>query len=102
MGDEDAAAPLVDAFGDPHWRVRMAAARALGQLAADGYDDEPANLLNDLHPRVRAAAARALGRTGSEFALPPLRTALEDDDGRVRRAADRALSHVERRLPLYR
>jgi HEAT repeat protein len=102
LGDEDAAAPLVDAFADPHWRVRMAAARALGQLAAEGYDDELATLAIDPHPRVRAAAVMALGRTGSEFALPPLRTALEDDDGQVRRAADRALAHVERRLRRYR
>jgi HEAT repeat protein len=102
LGDEDAAAALVDAFADPHWRVRMAAARALGQLAAEGYDDELATLANDPHPRVRAAAVMALGRTGSEFALPPLRTALDDDDGQVRRAADRALAHVERRLRRYR
>jgi HEAT repeat protein len=102
LGEEDAAASLVDAFADPHWRVRMAAARALGQVAADGYDDELATLVTDPHPRVRAAAALALGRIGSEFALPPLRDALEDGDGQVRRAADQALARVERRLLRYR
>ncbi|CAN5711359.1 hypothetical protein BH23DEI1_BH23DEI1_11980 [soil metagenome] len=101
LGDEDAAPWLVEALGDPHWRVRMTAARGIGQLSADGHDDDIAPLLEDPHPRVRTAAATALGRTGNEFALAPLNDALDDMDGLVRRAADRALVQVERRMGRY-
>lgn len=98
LGEADAATWLVEAFGDPHWRVRMAAARTLGQLSADGHDEDLADLLADPHPRVRAAAAVAMGRIGNEFSLAPLGDALEDHDPEVRRTADRALARVERRI----
>jgi hypothetical protein len=101
LRDESASPWLVEAFGDPHWRVRMAAARAIGRLTADGHDEDLATLANDPHPRVRAAAVVALGRTGNEFAVAPLRAALADPDATVRRAADRGLARVEERLDRY-
>jgi hypothetical protein len=63
FGDEDAAAWLVAALEDTHWRVRMTAAQTLGRLRIPELEDVLTPLLEDDHRRVRDAAALALEHT---------------------------------------
>lgn len=58
--DERAAAAVVQATVDEHWRVREMAAKVIGRrLVGEGLDAVVA-LRTDPVPRVRAAAERAL------------------------------------------
>jgi HEAT repeat protein len=80
--------------------VRVAAAEALGRLAAAGGTQSLEGLLlalKDVKKVVRRAAAEALGRFGpaaGAHALEALLTAMTDDDVYVRRAAARALGQL--------
>ncbi|MFM7289884.1 MAG: HEAT repeat domain-containing protein, partial [Planctomycetia bacterium] len=63
------AAALVTALAEPDWKIRLVAARSLGDLAPAGVATQSsarlAALLADEHAHVRAAAAIAIGRIGS-------------------------------------
>lgn|GEM_PF-2076098 len=83
-------------------RVRLAAARLLGQRAAPGVAARlVASAQSDSWPRVREEAVRGLGQLGPKAADPrPLESAvsgvLQDDDSAVvRRAAARALREYQ-------
>ncbi|MFT3771998.1 MAG: HEAT repeat domain-containing protein [Minicystis sp.] len=57
------------------FRVRVAAALALGKSKSPGARPALEKALSDPHPAVRSAAAAALGALGDAGALPVLRTA---------------------------
>jgi HEAT repeat protein len=87
------AAPLIAARLTHEWRdVRVAAARALGQLGADAHRAAVAPMLADSDWRVRAQAARALGRLAAVEQAAALRDALRDTSWWVRRHAAYALA----------
>ena len=88
---------------DPRPATRVAAAQAVGALAARGLvagtPSEILDVLDDPQPRVRAAAAEALGALGAAGRLGPevegdfvraLAAALRDEVSSVRSAAARA------------
>jgi quinoprotein glucose dehydrogenase len=58
-------AALSASLADPDWRIRMVAARSLGDLRSAGAATPLARLLADEHAHVRAAAAIAIGRIGA-------------------------------------
>jgi len=89
---EPAAVPgLLDALGDEDIRVRIAACKALGDIAAPSAVPELLHILNkDSDNDLRWAATGALGKMGVA-AVPGLVQALQDDDWKVRRSAADAL-----------
>ena len=62
-------ASLVAALADPDWRLRMVAARSLGDLRSAGAVGTLAKLFADEHAHVRAAAAIAIGRIAAGGAI---------------------------------
>jgi HEAT repeat protein len=89
----------VPALHDEWWKVRAAAAQALGQ-AGDGRAVEPlASTLQDIDPSVRRAAAWALGRLALPDGIRPLRAAKEDWDVDVAKEAEEALKACQEPLP---
>ena len=60
--DESAAATVIDAPEDEHWRPREMALKVVAKRLVDGDIDAVARLRDDPSPRVQAAARRALGR----------------------------------------
>ena len=83
--------PLIIALKD--WRVREAAAEALGKIGAPAV--EPLiDALRDKSEDVRKAAAEALGEIGDVRAVEPLIAALKDKDDDVREAAAEALVKI--------
>ena len=95
-------AVLMRALGDRRWRVREAAARALGEMGSAAATEEVVaalvRALGDVRWWVREAAAEVLGKMGSsaatEEAVAALVRALGDRRGRVREAAVKALGAV--------
>jgi HEAT repeat protein len=88
--------PLLDALGDPDWRVRAYAAWALA-LARDRRATTP--LVEALgHPvwRMRAMAAAALREIGDPAAERPMIAALDDDAWQVRYSAVQYLGELVR------
>ena len=82
-----AATEVAALVGDPSPRVRRAAARALGRIAAPRQAVGPlAGLLADEEMTVRWTAARALAAFGAE-AQTALAEALTDDNAAIRAAA---------------
>lgn len=82
-----AATEVAALVGDPSARVRRAAARALGRIAAPRQAVGPlTGLLADEETTVRWTAARALAAFGAE-AQTALAEALTDDDAAIRAAA---------------
>ena len=77
---------------DPETRV--AAARALGTLAAQETAHDLCAALSDPAWAVRAQAARALGRMGAAEAIAPLGTGLEDRAWWVRHHSAYALAQL--------
>lgn len=80
--------PLVERLSASEWRVREAAARALGfgeQPTAVGPLIE--TLRTDPEAAVRSAAVESLGFIRTEGGIPGLREALRDEAMRVRQAA---------------
>jgi len=79
-------------------RERAAAARALGNRAAEPVSTIPALVaaLGDSSPEVRASAAWGLGGFGpaAPAALPALAARLRDDDAAVRAGSARALGQI--------
>jgi HEAT repeat protein len=90
---------LIEATGDPHWRVRANTARALGGLRSVSERVAPVlvRLLRDSDSRVRSAAATALGdlRTSAETVVHALIQCLSDSDRDTRYAAVRALGEIK-------
>jgi len=85
---------LIKALGyEKDWRVREAAAKALGEIG-DHRALEP--LINALEDKVLSggeAAAEALERIGTP-AVEPLIDALKDQDWSIRQAAAEVLGHI--------
>ncbi len=89
-----AAGPLIAALGDREWRVRVNAARALGELRAHSAVVALIARLDDPVHHVREAAAVALGEIGAPAAAEPLVIASADPAAGVRRAAVTAIGAV--------
>lgn len=89
---EAAAVPgLLDALTDEDSRIRMAAAKALGEIGDPMAVAPLLHILTDSSDSdLRWAATGALGRMGMA-ALPGLLEALQDDNWKVRRSAAEAL-----------
>lgn len=89
---EPAAVPgLLDALDDEDIRVRIAACKALGDIAAPNAVPALLHILNkDNDNDLRWAATSALGKMGVA-AVPGLIQALQDEDWKVRRSAADAL-----------
>ena len=101
LAEAASARPTGRAGGDGEWRVRAAAAEALGRLAASAESSATAagalaRLLDDDDWRVRRAAAAALGASGATpaVATAPLTRALADPSAFVRETAARALGRL--------
>ena len=79
---------LLSALGDKEWRVREAAAFALGQIADPAaVESLTTAALSDKESEVRASAAFALGMLANEKTAEALSKALEDDESAVRSSA---------------
>ena len=91
--------PLHEAFGDPHPRVRLAAAQALSMVAREvpGAVDLLRDALRDQDPRVRLTVGQALLSFGKEAsgAVAALHESLQDQDPEVRLVAAQALWRIE-------
>ena len=89
---------LVEALRDPDWRVRSAAADALGNMgyAAAAATPHLSRSLQDGQMWVRRNAAEALGTLApsDEDTVAHLAEALADEDERVRRNAALALAKI--------
>jgi len=84
----------IAALGDQDWRVREAAAQALGNMGAAQAVEPLIVALRDQDKYVRKAAAQALGNMGADQAIEPLIAALRDQDSPVRGAAAQALGNL--------
>lgn len=91
FGNDSVAPSLIAALKDESFRVREAAACALGRLAIASSADELASTLADGHTVVGVAAALALHRIGGQ-SLALLRAALSHALANVRIAAASALA----------
>lgn len=72
---QDDAAAFKDLATGSDYRLRVAAALALGKSKAPGARSALEKALGDSHPSVRAAAAAALGALGDSGAIPALMAA---------------------------
>lgn len=95
---ERAAAAVVDALGDPVWRVREMAAKVVQQYELGEAADALGELSADPVPRVRAAVAAALGTVGEAEHAEVLHGLAADPEPRVRRRAERGLRNLSERL----
>jgi HEAT repeat protein len=84
---------------DPDWRVRAAAAKALGRIEGPGAVPDLIEALADDEQEVRNAAAEALGDIGpaAREALPKLRQCLQPLNGRE--SAYQAIRKIEAGTP---
>ena len=96
LRDRSSVRALVSTLADKEWRVREAAAFALGQIA-DPRAVEPLErvLTEDKESEVRASAAFALGMLSDPRAAQALSKALEDDEAAVRSSAVTGLGLVQ-------
>ncbi|MFH1502575.1 MAG: HEAT repeat domain-containing protein [Candidatus Eisenbacteria bacterium] len=99
LGDERGGDALVAAARHHDWKVRSAAAEALGRIAAPGPVPTLTLLLGDANEVVRKSAAAALARVAErgghgldESAVAGLTAALSDPNYSVRYGAARALA----------
>jgi HEAT repeat protein len=79
---------------DEDWRIRRAAAEALGQIGDPQATPALIQALRDEDFWVRRAAAEALGQIGDPQATPALAQALRDEMWLVRLAAAEALGQI--------
>ena len=93
-----AAADVVAALGDEHWRVREMAAKVVATWEVGEAADRLVPLLDDDVPRVRAAAARGLGVVGEGEHAEAVHRAAGDPERSVRTAAGTALRRMRQRL----
>ncbi len=92
--DDDAAA-FRDLATGSDFRVRVAAALALGKSKSPGARPALEKALGDAHPAVRSAAAAALGMLGDARALPALKSALGTEaDAGVKSAIERTINRL--------
>jgi cephalosporin hydroxylase/HEAT repeat protein len=77
---------------DPDFRVRIAAAKGLGELKDKESLDALGDMVGDEHEGVRLAAVGAIGRIGGPKAKTLLRGAAENGDKAVQIAAKRELN----------
>ena len=63
---------LIEALGDPHYSVRIAAVEALGEIGDPGAVEALIRTLSDEREDVRIATASALGHIGDRRAILPL------------------------------
>lgn len=89
---QDDAASFRDLATGGDFRIRVAAALALGKSKASGARAALEKALGDPHPAVRSAAAAALGALGNAAALPALTAAA------AREAAPDVKAEMERTL----
>jgi hypothetical protein len=90
-GGEDTSYLLSQLRNAPLFRVRVAAALALGRRRGPRVEKGLIEALGDDHPAVRTAAASALSRSGSAAASQALKRAQEGEpDEKVARAFGRA------------
>ena len=103
IGDSEAVAPLVDARGQPDWKVRGAVAEALGRIGDAEAVPGLVELLQDANEVVRKSAAVGLARVAEEEdgadaldepGVEALAAALADPYYSVRWSAARALAAI--------
>lgn len=93
---QDAAQLRRDVIGAGDFRVRVAAALALGKQKDKGSVATLVQALKDSNGAVRAAAAAALGSIGDPSAISPLESAKSTEkDGAVKSAIDRAIGTLQ-------
>jgi hypothetical protein len=91
----DDAAAFRDLATATDFRLRVAAALALGKSTSPGARPALEKALGDPHPAVRAAAAAALGSLGNAAALPALQAALaRESDADVKAAMQRTIGRL--------
>jgi HEAT repeat protein len=96
LESKEAIGQLEQALGsDPDWRVREAAARALGHISIRSSATALGKALGDADVRVRRAAAEAIGDLDDlEVAPDGLVAALSSSDAELRHRAARALCSI--------
>ncbi len=94
IGDAQAVEPLLAAFKDREWSVRMSAAEALIKIGDKRAIEPMVVALEESSGRNLAAAAYVLGEIGDARAVEPLIEALKDSSGRARAAAASALGKL--------
>ena len=87
MKDPRTVEPLLLALQDWFFKVREAAAYALGGLGDPRAVEPLIDALGDTHGKVREAAVWSLGKFGDHRAVDPLLKTLGDPDPKVREAA---------------
>lgn len=102
-GDPLFVPPLVAMLGAPDPLVRVAAARALGQIVGEHEGVTALTMaLGDADPGVRASACRSLGKLGAASACQALLAVTTDDSAQVRAAAVQALVSLDNPVGLAR
>jgi len=93
---EPATTPLIQLLEDPDWKVRGAAAWALGRIGSkEAVDPLVKALLEDENGFVRSGAANALGNIGDERAVEPMKKATKDESSYVRKVSEKYLKNGE-------
>ena len=85
---------LIKQLSDRDERMRIQAAKALGNLGVKAVVPSLIKSLSDTDRDVQQAAAKAPGKLGYGSAVPALITALSDSEGMVRRYAAEALGKL--------
>ncbi|MCF7838257.1 MAG: HEAT repeat domain-containing protein [Candidatus Marinimicrobia bacterium] len=93
-GDPGFAPLLAVGALDKIWLVRLAAVKALGQVATRMEIETLVGALKDPFTEIRVEAAQALGRRGDERAWEPLINGLKDREAAVRAAHAEALRRL--------
>jgi HEAT repeat protein len=97
-GAKDAIPALVSSLKHKNWKIRYAAATALGDIGPAASDAvAPLTIALGDKAIVREVAATALGKIGrgAQAAIPSLRRLLNDKDYAVKNAASHAISLIE-------
>ncbi len=81
-------------LGDPDFRLRATAARALGVLGFPETVERLADVSEDVSAEVRWSAASVLGRLGEARAGAPLIARLSDPAAEVRKQAALSLGYL--------
>ncbi len=89
-----AAEYLVLALNDEDKKVKIAAAKALGDIGDRGCVDSLIVMLGDYDKDIRFASAIALGKVGDQRAVGPLIKTCMDENCFVRIAARESLARV--------
>ena len=88
---------LMKALQDPDDKVRVAAAKALGQGGSLAAVPAMIDWLSDQDPKLKVEAARALGEIGGTDAAAALTRSLGDPDAAVRTQTVKALGNIGRK-----